>query len=46
MVGAPFLPCTLIGALEISMVINAQRKKKERYLQSQAAVSGTNFEQG
>lgn len=38
MVGASFLPCTLIRVLPPSIVINAQRKKKESYLQSQVTL--------
>ena len=38
MVGASFLPCTLIRVLLPSIVINAQRKKKESYLQSQVTL--------
>lgn len=33
-----FLPCTLIRVLPPSIVINAQRKKKESYLQSQVTL--------
>ena len=38
MVGASFLPCTLIRVLPPSIVINAQRKKKESCLQSQVTL--------
>ena len=37
MVGASFLPCTLIRVLPPSIVINAQQKK-ESYLQSQVTL--------